>query len=84
MKPNTKEAPAWRHVLLTVLGRNPQPARFTFEGRQADARLGPPPDYYALLLADGTGSADRLAMRHEFGQGDPRIAVVRTGTAKRR
>ena len=62
---------AQEHMLLTVLGTNPKPARDTLEDRHTldkllqdlyaatdrkGTRVGQPPVFYALLLADG----DRL------------------------
>ena len=41
MKPSTKENPAQEHLLLTVLGKNPKPARYTLKDREAEARLAP-------------------------------------------
>ena len=41
MKPSTKENPAREHLLLTVLGKNPKPARYTLKDREAEARLAP-------------------------------------------
>ena len=32
---------AQEHILLTVLGTNPKPARYTLEDRHAHARLAP-------------------------------------------
>ena len=41
MKPGSRENPAREHLLLTVLGRDPRPACYTFGEREIDARLAP-------------------------------------------
>ena len=39
--PCTEEAPAGEHLPLTVLGRDPKPARYVLDGRESEARLAP-------------------------------------------
>lgn len=41
MTVSSKKPLARKHALLTVLGRNPQSANYTLEGREAEARLAP-------------------------------------------
>ena len=41
MKPSTRENRTREHLLLTVLGRNPRPARYTLGEREIEARLAP-------------------------------------------
>ena len=41
MKPGTREGPARKHLLLTVLGTNPTPARYTLGDGERKARLAP-------------------------------------------
>ena len=38
---STEGAPARDHVLLTVLGRGPRPALYTFDGKKEEAQLAP-------------------------------------------
>ena len=41
MKPGTREGPACKHLLLTVLGKDPTPARYTLGDGESEARLAP-------------------------------------------
>ncbi len=52
------DEPAGEHVLLTVLGREPRPARYRLEGREAEADLAPLALYGLLAPSD---RPDRIA-----------------------
>lgn len=41
MKPGTREGPTRKHLLLTVLGRDPRPVRYTLGDKDSEARLAP-------------------------------------------
>lgn len=41
MTVSSKKPSAPKHALLTVLGKTPRPARYTLEGREAEAQLAP-------------------------------------------
>ena len=53
MKPGTREGPACKHVLLTVLGTNPTLARYTLGDGECEARLAP------IALFDLLSAEDR-------------------------
>ena len=41
VKPGTRENPTLEHLLLTVLGKDPTPARYTLGGREIETQLAP-------------------------------------------
>ena len=51
--PCTDDASAGEHLPLTVLGRDPKPARYVLDGRESEARLAP------LALLDQLPEEDR-------------------------